>query len=205
MNSTTQALSEVDNGNREIIRQEEKSSSICNEVANLAEATFAKYPLNSTVTKLNSTFEIKQFWLYNEWALECQFSKSIHPNFPNRSDLDPKNQNPNTELILSTFYNVRGKWALWQSPREEARWKKIEVPDLKLDWVMKNVEVLYPSKEQFEVAELKGIVLWDDKKSNNNKRYQLYEGNHRISAWLAAQTPKSLPAVIFIGKPAKQL
>ena len=27
------------------------------------------------------------------------------------------------------------------------------------------------------------------------------EGNHRISAWLASQTPRTLPAVIFVGKP----
>src|SRR5262249_33926810 len=133
------------------------------------------------------------------------FSKYIRPNFPNRSDLDPKNQNPNKELIQSTFHDVRGKWSLWQSPREQARWKKIEVPHLKLDWVIQNVEVLYPTKEQFEISELKGIVLWKDKDSNSSKRYKLYEGNHRISAWLAAKTPSSLPALIFIGKPAKQL
>lgn len=174
-------------------------------MANLASDTFAKYPLNSTVTKLTSTFEIKQNWLYSEWASECKFSKYIRPHFPSRSDLDPEKENPNKELIQSTFHDVRGKWSLWQSPREKARWKKIEVPHLKLDWIMQNVEVLYPSKEQFEVSELKGIVLWKDKASNSCKRYQLYEGNHRISAWLLAQTPNSLPAVIFIGKPAKQL
>jgi len=58
------------------------------------------------------------------------------------------------ELIQSTFHHVRGKWALWKSPREKARWKKIEVPYLKLDWVIQNVEVLYRSKERFEVSEL---------------------------------------------------
>jgi hypothetical protein len=50
---------------------------------------------------------------------------------------------------------------------------------------------------------LKGIVLWRDKESKSSKKYQLYEGNHRVSAWLAAQIPGSLPAVIFVGKPAK--
>ncbi len=77
------------------------------------------------------------------------------------------------------------------------------MPHLKLDWVIQNVEVLYPSKEKFEVSALKGVVLWKNKESNSSKRYQLYEGNHRISAWLAAQTPNSLSAVIFMGKPAK--
>lgn len=156
------------------------------------------------VTKLDSTLEIKKTWLYNEWAPECQFSKGIRSNFPNRSDLDPKYTHPNIDLIQSTFHSVRGKWLLWQSPREEGRWRKVEVADLKLDWVLKNVEVLYPVKEQFSVSELNGIVLWDDK-SNSDKRYKLYEGNHRISAWLASQTPQSLPATIFIGKPKKQL
>ncbi|MBA3283670.1 MAG: hypothetical protein H0U27_01240 [Nitrosopumilus sp.] len=201
MNPITKAKNEVDTEKREIVTHEENCSVNCSRVSFVKENSFSK--LSSTVTKLNSTFEIKQIWLYNEWASECQFSKFIRPNFPFRSDLDPKNQSPNIELIQSTFHNVRGKWDLWQSPREEARWKKIEVQDLKLDWVMKNVEVLYPSKEHFEVAELKGIVLWDDKKPNNNKKYKLYEGNHRISAWLSAQTPESLPAILFIGKPAK--
>lgn len=204
MNPTTKVTSSVDNGNREIAKSEKDSSSICNRMTHLTDDIFAKYPLNSKVTKLNSAFEIKQNWLYNEWVPECQFSKYIRSNFPTRSNLDPENQNPDIELIQSTFHDVRGKWALWQSPREKARWKKIEVPHLKLDWVIQNVEVLYPSKEQFEVSELKGIVLWRDKESNSSKRYKLYEGNHRISAWLAAQIPNSLPAVIFIGKPAKQ-
>lgn len=165
---------------------------------------FTKYPSNSTITKLNSTLEIKQTWLHSEWVPECQFSKYIQANFSNRSELDPKNKNPNVELIKSTFDFVRGRWALWQTPREEARWKKVEVADLKLDWVLKNVEVLFPVKEQFSVSELNGIVLWDDK-SKGSKRYKLYDGNHRISAWLASQKPQSLPAIIFIGKPKKLL
>ena len=198
----TQVPHKADTHNREACKYEEGNSPLCKRVTNIAEDTFAKYPLNSTVSKLNSTFEIKQVWLYNEWAPECQFSNYIRPNFPRRSDLDIKNPSPNTELIQSTFHAVRGQYALWQSAKEEGRWKKVEVPDLKLDWVMKNVEVFFPSKEQFEVTELKGIVLWKDKKSDNAKKYQLCEGNHRISAWLAVQTPKSLPAVIFIGKPA---
>lgn len=205
MNPTSKTTSRVDNENREIVGLEKESPSINNTVTNLANDIFAKYPLNSTVTKLNSTFEIKQNWLFNEWVPECQFSKYIRLKIPSRDDLDPENQSPNVELIQSTFDDVRGKWALWQSPREKARWKKIEVPHLKLDWVIQNVEVLYPSKDQFEVSELKGIVLWRDKESSHSKRYQLYEGNHRISAWLAAQTPSSLPTVIFLGKPAKQL
>ena len=168
MNPIAKAKSEVEIARKEIITHEDDCSSISGKVSIVRENSFSKYPVSSTVTKLNSTFEIKQIWLYNEWASECQFSKYISQNFPNRIDLDPKNQSPNTELIQSTFYDVRGKWALWQLPREEARWKKIEVQDLKLDWVMKNVEVLYPNKEQFEVAELIGIVLWNDKKNNNN-------------------------------------
>lgn len=203
MNPTSKAINRVDNENCEIAKPEKESLPVNNTTANLANDIFDKYPLNSKLTKLNSTFEIKQNWLYNEWAPECQFSKYICQNFPNRKDLDPENQNPNIDLIKSTFYDVRGKWVLWQSQREEARWKKIEVSSLKLDWIKENVEVLYPSKDKFEVSELKGIVLWVDKNSKSSKRYQLYEGNHRISAWLAAGTPISLPAVIFVGKPAK--
>ncbi|CUI18086.1 hypothetical protein PNK_p0032 (plasmid) [Candidatus Protochlamydia naegleriophila] len=202
MNPTTLATNRFDNENREIVRLKQNSSSVCAKTKDSTKGIFSKYPSDSNITKLDSTFEIKQTWLYSEWATECQFSKFIRPNFPNRCDLDPENPNPNKQLILSTFENVRGKWSLWQSERENARWKRVEVTNLKLDWVIQNVEVLYPSKEQFEVAELKGIVLWMDKTSNaNSKRYKLYEGNHRISAWLATQTPKSLPAIIYIGKP----
>lgn len=205
MNPTTGVTCKVNDETKETISHEDDSSSIRGRVTNAVEDSFFKYPSDSIVSKLNSTLEIKQIWLYNEWAQECQFSKYIRPYFPNRSDLDPKNQNPNIELIQSTFHNVRGKWILWQSPREEARWKKVEVSNLTLDWVMQNIEVLYPSKEQFEVLELNGIVLWKDKESDNGKRYKLYEGNHRISAWLATQAPRSLPAIIYIGKPAKQI
>lgn len=195
----------IDCENIKIVEPKKEGSFISDRMPNLVGDILDKYPPHSTITKLNSTFEIKQHWLYNEWAPECQFSKYIRPNFPSRNDLDPESQSPNVDLIQSTFHDVRGKWALWQNPREKARWKKIEVSNLELDWVIQNVEVLYPSNEQFEVSELKGIVLWKNKESNSGKRYELYEGNHRISAWLAAQTPNRLPAVIFIGKPAKQL
>lgn len=203
MNSIEGAENQINSDDSQVIVHSDDTTLFKNQdVASLAQSVILKYPSNSKVTKLSSTFEIKQRWLHNEWAVECQFSKYIRPNFPNRDDLDPKNTNPNIQLIESTFHDVRGKWLLWQSPREEGRWKKVVVSDLKLDWVLKNVEVLYPSSEQFPVTELNGLVLWNDK-SGSDKKYKLYEGNHRISTWLATQTPPSLPAVIFIGKPKK--
>lgn len=173
-------------------------------IKEIAREKIGKYPPDSVVTKLSSTFEIKQRWLFSEWDPVCQFSKFILPHFPQRRDLDPANPNPNQELIESTFDAVRGKWTLWQEPREKGRWKKVSVAALKIEWVMENVTVRYASTDRFPVAELNGIVLWEDK-SKKEKRYELYEGNHRISAWLAAQTPKTLPALIFIGKPKKPL
>jgi hypothetical protein len=161
---------------------------------------FWRYPPNSKVLSLNSTLEIKQRWLYSEWDPRCQFSKHVRENFPNRNELDPNKKHPNVELIKTTFDFVRGRWALWQDPRENAHWKKVEVTALKLDWVLKNVEVLFPVADQFPVSKLNGIVLWEAR-SKSGKRYQLYEGNHRISAWLSARTPLALPAVLFIGKP----
>ncbi|MBA3604339.1 MAG: hypothetical protein H0W50_12050 [Parachlamydiaceae bacterium] len=53
------------------------------------------------------------------------------------------------------------------------------------------------------MKELNGIVLWEDKNSENIKKYKLLEGNHRVSAWLSTGTPKNLPAILYIGKPAK--
>ncbi|MBS0654940.1 MAG: hypothetical protein JSR46_04110 [Verrucomicrobia bacterium] len=164
--------------------------------------TELKYPPNATVTSLNSTLEIKRVWLHSEWAPECQFSRYICPSFPERRALAADNKNINTELIQSVFHNVRGKFALWGSLREEGRWKKVVVLELSLDWVTNNVHILYPAQERFSVSELNGIVLWRDK-SSGEKRYQLHEGNHRISAWLAAQSPRCLPATLFIGKPKK--
>jgi hypothetical protein len=169
-------------------------------VNKLSLEVFQKYPPDSTVTKLTSLLEIKRTWLYNEWSAECQFSKHIRPSFPNREALAPDNLTPDISLIEFIFRSVRGDFLLWQKPREEGRWKKVIVANLNLDWVLKNVEILYPSKEEFPVSELEGIVLWREKKE---KKYKLYEGNHRISAWKNAGTPQTLPAVLYIGKPKK--
>lgn len=162
----------------------------------------SKYPAGSTVTQLSSTFEIKQRWLFSEWAQECKFSPWIRQAFPDREDLRFGVKNPKVDLICSTFDRVRGKYLLWKSPREEGRWKKVETQALHVEWVVKNVEVLYPSKEQFSVSALDGIVLWKEP-SSSGKKYKLYEGNHRISAWIASKAPQTLPAIIFIGKPKK--
>lgn len=162
-----------------------------------------KYPPNSTITKLDSTLEIKQAWLYSEWEPKCQFSHFIRSYFPNRNALDLANPLPDVRMIKQVFDHVRGKYDLWKVPRENGRWKKLEVPSLSLDWVRNNVEVLYPVPDRFAVSELRGIVLWKEP-SSSGKRYKLFEGNHRISAWLAAQTPQVLPATIYIGKPQKQ-
>ncbi len=178
-------------------------SSQSENIGNFAQDLITKYPPNSTVTKLDSTFEIKRLWLHSEWAKECQFSRFIAPYFPQREELDTANAHPNIELIESVFYNARGKYILWQTPRETGKWKKIETHNLRLDWVIRNVEILYPSEERFSVSELNGIVLWNEG-SKSGKRYQLYEGNHRVSAWLAARIPESLPAIIFIGKSNKK-
>lgn len=175
------------------------------QVEALAKKAWAKYPPHSKVKKLPSPFKIKQIWLYNEWDSLCKnFSGHIQPSFPNREDLHPKNKNPNVTLIQSVFDRVRGNYSLWQTPREEGSWEKVKVKDLGLDWVMENVEILFPSQEEFPVSKLKGIVLWDDM-SKEGKRYKLLEGNHRISAWLAAKDPPSLPATIYIGKPKKSI
>jgi hypothetical protein len=74
----------------------------------------------------------------------------------------------------------------------------LSLSNLKLDWVIKHIEVLYPAKDEFEMPDLNGIVLWKDK---TQKKYQLLEGNHRISSWLLRKTPESLSSIIFIGEP----
>lgn len=159
-----------------------------------------KYPPNAQVTKLDSPLEIKREWLYQEWDPKCQFSRCIQASFPNRQALDRGNQHPNINLINTVFNQVRGKYALWQKEREEGRWKKVEVAGLSLDWVKENVKVLYPADSKFAVSELQGIVLW---RPSKGEKYHLYEGNHRLSAWLANNSPQSLPATIYIGKPKK--
>ena len=168
----------------------------------MAASVTGKYPPDAVVTKLSSTHEIKQSWLYNEWAPECQFHRAIRPYFPFREALNPGTPNPNVELVSAAFDHVRGKYGLWQAPREEGRWKRVEVDSLPIGWVKENVQVLYPSPDRFPVSSLSGIVLWKDK-SGGGKRYELREGNHRISAWLAADTPASVKATLYIGKPKR--
>jgi hypothetical protein len=170
--------------------------------SNIPKNIYTKYPSDATIIKLSSPFEVKQTWLHSEWLQPCIHSKSIQKDFPNRMELDPRNPNPNIQLIESTFTRVRGIWSLWQVEREEGRWRKLVVPALNMDWVIANVEVLYPSKDRFQVTEINGIILWNHQ-SGGNKKYHLYEGNHRVSAWLASKRPQSISAVIFVGKPKK--
>lgn len=159
-----------------------------------------KYPENSEVVKLDSPFQVKRLWIYNEWDPTCQFSKFILEKFSNRKDLHPDNPNPNIKLIESTFYEVRGKWALWGDSKEGARWKKVVVKKLDLNWVLQNVKVLYPTDDTFKVTEINGLVLWKDPAK---RKYRLIEGNHRVSAWINSKGPQFLSSIIFIGKPAK--
>lgn len=152
------------------------------------------------ITELDNPLEIKQRWLRSEWQPECHFSRRIRRYFLEKEELDPCKPYPDIQKIEDIFHLVRGRWSLWQTPRETAEWKKVEV-DLPLTWARENVEILYPSEDKFEVSELDGIVLWDEGPPKEGKKWQLYEGNHRFSTWLAEGAPSSLPAVIFIGNP----
>lgn len=162
--------------------------------------TFTQYHQHFKVETLSSTLEIKQRWLHSEWEEKCQFSRFVRPYFPKREALLPSFINANVKLIEEVFNNVRGKYLLWQSPKEQGRWSKITVT-LKLDWVQKYIHVGYPSSDRFDVKMLNGIVIWKGVDFSKNGKYELLEGNHRISTWLAAKEPPSLPAIIFIGEP----
>lgn len=159
-----------------------------------------KYPNNSCVDKLSSPLEVKKWWLYNEWHPKCSFSKYIQKDFRKQADLHPQNGNAETRLIESVFDSVRGQFTLWGQLREKGRWRKVVVERLELKWVQENVDVLFPSEEVFEVQALNGVVLWKDP---TKKKYQLLEGNHRVSSWLRTGKPEALSSIIFIGKSAK--
>lgn len=165
--------------------------------------SFSKYPSGAIVKKLDSPLEVKRWWLYSEWDPKCQFSWGIRPSFSERDDLLPTILHTNIELIQSVFYDIRGKWALWGDLKEKARWKRVVVEKLDPNWFRRNVEILYPSEEDFEVSELNGLVLW---KEPSEGTYRLVEGNHRVSTWLRPrpEQPPALPGILFIGKPAKQ-
>jgi hypothetical protein len=160
-----------------------------------------KYPLHSRVQKLSSTLEIKKWWLYNERDERCQFHKIIKDAFPERSDLNPETGKADGQLIESTFDEVRGRYLLWGPVRENAKWKKVVVNSLDPEWARKNIKILFPSDEKFRVNQLCGIVLWCDP---SIKEYQLYEGNHRMSAWLSSPNPMPLPAILYIGKTSEK-
>jgi hypothetical protein len=165
------------------------------------------YPSGALITYLSNSFEVKQYWLYSEYQYPCQYAKIIQMAFleGTLSIFDRElllTVNPSDalkDLIESVFHRVRGQYILWQAPREKGRWQKVEVADLTLTWVKVHVKVLYPAKDSFPVTELKGIVLW---REPEHTQFQLYEGNHRVSAWLANKQPESLPATMFIGYPS---
>jgi hypothetical protein len=168
-----------------------------------SQSALTKYPSGSSVKKLTSPFDVKNLWMWNEWDPTCQFSPHIQKRCPNRNQLDPQNSEDNRELVESVFQAVRGQYALWGPVKEQAKWKKVVVEKLERQWVVDNVEVLYPSTERFEVVELHGVVLWEDKDPTKEKKYRLLEGNHRVSAWLESGRPEALPSIIFIGKVKK--
>lgn len=155
-----------------------------------------KYPLHSRVQKLSSTLEIKKWWLYNERDERCQFHQIIKDVFPERADLHPETGKGDVQLIESTFDQVRGRYLLWGPIRENAKWKKVVVDKLDPEWARKNIKILYPINDKFNVNQLCGIVLWCDP---DKKKYQLYEGNHRMSAWLSSPNPMPLPAILYMG------
>lgn len=156
-----------------------------------------RYPLHSRVQPLSSTLEIKKWWLYNERDERCQFHKLIKDAFPERADLHPETGTADVQLIESTFEQVRGRYLLWGPVRENAKWEKVVVNRLDPEWARKNIKILFPTDDTFSVNQLCGIVLWCDPES---KKYQLYEGNHRMSAWLSSPNPTPLPAILYIGK-----
>lgn len=164
-------------------------------------ASSSKYPENSRVSKLTSPLEIKVWWLYNEWHPKCDFSRFVQKDFPTRGVLCPLKPTAEMSKIEETFYFVRGQYTLWGERCEKGKWRKIVIEKLALSWIRDNVEFLYPHDTVFEVTELNGIVLWKDPIT---KKYQLLEGNHRISAWLKAKEPEFLPAILYLGKTAKQ-
>jgi len=170
-------------------------------------SNYTKYPQDSAVEKLSSTLEIKEWWLFNEWdSRTIRKRDMIRNDFPLRKSLDPRinTQNEDTaiERVKSVFHSVRGQYILWGPLREQGKWRKVVVPHLCLQWVKDNVEVLYPAEDRFPLASLDGIVLWKDP---TKEKYQLFEGNHRISTWLSEEKPATLPSIIFIGKTPKNL
>ncbi len=160
--------------------------------------TRTKYPPDSEYEKITSTLAIKKAWLYSEWDSKALRRVAIiREDFPDRQLL--ASQDASCEKIQRVFHTVRGQYILWQEPREQGSWRKVTANRLPLQWIKDNVEVLYPSEEIFSIASLDGIVLWRDPKK---EKYQLLEGNHRISSWLSTGSPETLPCTLFIGKPA---
>ncbi len=157
-----------------------------------------KYPEDSEREKLSSTVEIKKAWLYSEWDSKAERRVAIiRSGFPDRHLLNPQNNTVSVDRVQEIFHEVRGKYILWQEPRENGSWRKVVAKSLSLQWVKEHVEVLYPSQETFPVDSLDGIVLWRDPAK---EKYQLLEGNHRISAWILLGAPEALPSTIYIGK-----
>lgn len=111
----------------------------------------------------------------------------IQNDFPNRNDLDPSNQNPQIQRIKEIFSRMRGIFPqIWGNEREDAEWTKVDVDGLDPNWVRDNANILYPHNMPFKSAtsDLNWLVLW---KKFGTEKYDLIEGNHRISAWLNSE------------------
>lgn len=160
------------------------------------------FPNDWVFTTLTSNIEIKRLWLYGEWDSRntgIGNAQTIKKEFPSQEALHPVTGNASEKAVSELFYKVRGKYSpIWGQERENAMWQKISIESLDIDWVKTHIFRPWPSTEKFEISRLDGLVLWKD---ISCKTYRLLEGNHRVSAWLLAGTPKTLPATIYIGSP----
>lgn len=141
-----------------------------------------KYPEESKVT-LVSSFSVKKAWLSQE-VLSAEMGKYIRRHLLTATGILETREEDLTlserELIVSTFHEVRGKFSLWGKEKDQGHWERLQVPALKWNWISENVEILYPKTTVTRPQTLKGIVLW---RNHDTKRFELLEGNHRISGW----------------------
>jgi len=149
--------------------------------------------------------------MYHEWdGSNPDWRGMIQKAFPERDRLHPSYPEPATARNDALFQHMRGAYLhVWGDLREKGKWAKVVVEKLDPKWVLEHVQVLYPSKDRLdtEITELSCLVLWQEP---SKSKYQLLEGNHRVSSWLNLRAngprasdgllPEAVPCLFFIGK-----
>lgn len=143
--------------------------------------------------------EVQIEWLKNEYSSPNPIGGAIRRRCDCQGLTKETLSNPeNLEKIQNVFNEVRGKYDLWLSHKENAAWEKVQ-RFVTPQWVRKNLVPLFPSEDRFPVHSCAGVVVFEIRPGDARK--YVLEGNHRISAIAAEKTSREMPLTMYVGTP----